>query len=136
MIYLISALCLVGGFFIGYFAYRALTSKKVGHSKEIADKIINEAKSKEKETLLKAQDKALAIINEAKTEEGNRRKEISNQQKAPTRARRIGAKGDLGLLLDDVEQLHLEDEGRIGLDVAPRAALTVGEIARDVEFPL
>jgi ribonuclease Y len=80
MIYLISALCLVGGFFIGFFAYRASTGKKVGHAKIVADKIINEAKSKEKEALLKAQDKALAIINEAKTEEGNRRKEISNLQ--------------------------------------------------------
>ncbi|MCX6795197.1 MAG: ribonuclease Y [Candidatus Falkowbacteria bacterium] len=80
MIYLISALCLVGGFFVGFFAYRSSAGKKVGHAKVQAEKIINEAKSKEKEALLKAQDKALSIINEAKTEEGNRRKEISNLQ--------------------------------------------------------
>lgn len=80
MIYLISALCLVGGFFVGFFTYRASSAKKVGHAKAQADKIINEAKSKEKETLLKAQDKALNIIQEAKNEESSRRKEISSLQ--------------------------------------------------------
>ena len=52
----------VGGFFIGFFAYQFLIKSKANRAAEKAEKIINEAKIKEKDLLLKAQDKALKII--------------------------------------------------------------------------
>ncbi|MCX6798010.1 MAG: ribonuclease Y [Candidatus Falkowbacteria bacterium] len=80
MEYLIYAVLLVGGFFIGWLFYKKSTANKVGSAAARADKILNEAKLKEKELLLKAQDKALKIIDESKREESSRRQEISNLQ--------------------------------------------------------
>ncbi|MFA5162910.1 MAG: ribonuclease Y [Patescibacteria group bacterium] len=80
MEYVIYAVLLVGGFLIGWLFYKKSTTNKVGSAAARADKILNEAKLKEKELLLKAQDKAIKIIEEAKGEEASRRKEISNLQ--------------------------------------------------------
>ncbi|NCN22417.1 ribonuclease Y [Candidatus Falkowbacteria bacterium] len=68
------------GFFLGFSYFKNYSSKKVKNAKERADKIINDAKLKEKETLLHTQDKALAIIEEAKKEELRRRSEIRELQ--------------------------------------------------------
>ena len=70
-----------GGFFIGYFVFQLLVKTKANRAAEKADKIINEAKIKEKDLLLKAQDKALKIIEESKSEEAKRRNEINQLQK-------------------------------------------------------
>jgi len=78
VLYLIFA---AGGFFIGYFFYKKSASSKIGNAAEKADKIVSEAKIKEKDLLLKAQDKALGIIEESKKEEANRRNEINSLQK-------------------------------------------------------
>jgi len=80
MTYLIYAVLLIGGFFIGLLFLKKSTASKIGSAEARADKILNEAKTKEKDLLLKAQDKALKIIDEAKREEASRRKEISNLQ--------------------------------------------------------
>ncbi len=77
VLYLILAL---GGFFIGYLYYKKSATSRVNNATEKAEKLISEAKIKEKDLLLKAQDKALNIIEEAKKEEANRRNEISQQQ--------------------------------------------------------
>lgn len=71
----------VGGFFIGFFAYQFLIKSKANRAAGKAEKIINEAKIKEKDLLLKAQDKALKIIEESKKEEATRRNEINQLQK-------------------------------------------------------
>jgi len=78
VLYLILA---AGGFFIGYVYFQKAAGSKINNAAEKAEKIIGDAKLKEKEALLKAQDKALAIIDEAKKEESNRRNEISDLQK-------------------------------------------------------
>lgn len=70
-----------GGFFVGYLFYKKAAKSKINTAAENADKIINEAKTKEKELLLKAQDRALQITEEAKREESQRRNEISDLQK-------------------------------------------------------
>lgn len=81
MIYvLLSMICLAGGFFIGYLFQRQNAKRKIGHADSKAEKIINDARSKEKDLLLKAQDKALKIIDESKKEEAARRKEINALQ--------------------------------------------------------
>ena len=71
----------VGGFFIGYLFYKKSAKSKINNAAEKADKLINDAKLKEKELLLKAQDKALKIIEESKKEEATRRNDINQLQK-------------------------------------------------------
>ena len=78
VLYLVVAL---GGFFIGYIAYKKTTEGKINTAKEKAEKILGDAKSKEKELLLQAQDKAIGIISESKKEEASRRAEINQLQK-------------------------------------------------------
>ena len=79
--YVLYFVFIAGGFFIGYIFYKKSANSKINNAAERADKFINEAKIKEKDLLLKAQDKALKIIEEAKKEEINRRNEINNLQK-------------------------------------------------------
>ncbi|MFA5183901.1 MAG: ribonuclease Y [Patescibacteria group bacterium] len=79
--YVLYVVVLAGGFFIGYAFYKKSSSVKIGNAAEKADKLINEAKVKEKDLLLKAQDKALKIIEESKKEEASRRNEINSLQK-------------------------------------------------------
>jgi len=78
VLYLVLA---VGGFFIGFIYYKNASTSKIGNAAEKAEKLINEAKLKEKELLLKAQDKALHIIDESKKEESLRRNELSQLQR-------------------------------------------------------
>jgi ribonucrease Y len=80
MEYIIAVIVAVGGFFIGYLFFQKQSKGKIEGATGKAEKIINEARSKEKELLLKAQDKALKIIDDAKIEESQRRKEISGLQ--------------------------------------------------------
>ena len=70
-----------GGFFIGYFFYQKSAKSKINNAAERADKLINDAKIKEKDLLLKAQDKALKIIEDSKKEESVRRNDINQLQK-------------------------------------------------------
>lgn len=70
----------VVGFFIGYWFRKQSAVSKIKTSEEKAEKLINEAKTKQTEVLMKAQEKALAIIKEAKDEEDKRRQDINNLQ--------------------------------------------------------
>jgi len=79
--YVLYVVLAIGGFFIGFVYYKKAATSKIDNATTKADKLINDAKLKEKELLLKAQDKALNIIEEAKKEESVRRNEISQLQK-------------------------------------------------------
>lgn len=79
--YILYLIVAVGGFFIGYFYFQKAADKKIASAANRADKLINEARIKEKELLLQAQDKALKIIEDSKKEESQRRNEINNLQK-------------------------------------------------------
>jgi len=79
--YVLYVVLAVGGFFIGYIYYKKVASNRVNSAAEKAEKLISEAKIKEKDLLLKAQDKALNIIDESKKEESSRRNEINQLQK-------------------------------------------------------
>ncbi|MFA5886188.1 MAG: ribonuclease Y [Patescibacteria group bacterium] len=79
--YVVYVILAIGGFFIGYLFYKKSASSKISNAAEKADKLISEAKIKEKDLLLKAQDRALKIIDESKKEEGERRNDINNLQK-------------------------------------------------------
>ena len=79
--YVLYVVFIAGGFFIGYLSYKKSADSKINNAAEKAEKLINEARTKEKDLLLKAQDKALKIIEESKKEESTRRNEINNLQK-------------------------------------------------------
>lgn len=79
--YALYLVILASGFFIGYLFYKKSANLKISNAADKADRLINEAKTKEKDLLLKAQDKAFKIIDEAKHEEVSRRNEINNLQK-------------------------------------------------------
>jgi ribonuclease Y len=70
----------VAGFFLGHLYFKKSTGKKINNASEKAEKILSDAKLKEKDILLKAQDRSIAIIDEAKKEESTRRKELSQLQ--------------------------------------------------------
>ena len=78
--YVLYAVLAAGGFFVGFLAYKKSAGLKAKNAGEKAEKIINEAKLKEKELLLQAQDKAIKIIEESKKEESERRREINSLQ--------------------------------------------------------
>ena len=79
-IFIIIVLGIGVGFVIGYLVRRARAYSSVDSAEAKAEKIIEEVKTKEKEMLLDAKDKSLAIIDEAKTDETRRRKELQNSQ--------------------------------------------------------
>lgn len=80
MEYVIYVVLAVGAFIIGYLVRLKMISAQVGSAEKRAGKIVDEAKTKEKEILLKAQDKALKTLEEAKVEEKRRRNEVNNLQ--------------------------------------------------------
>jgi len=80
MNYIIGLVAIIIGFILGYWLQRQLTIKKTANAEHKAENIINEAKAKEKDILLKAQDKALKLIEDAKQENDARRKEITAWQ--------------------------------------------------------
>lgn len=64
----------------GYFVRKIWSRQAVNSAEQKAEKLIINAKNKEKEILLAAKDKAIAIIDEAKKEEVERRKEMQHLQ--------------------------------------------------------
>lgn len=69
----------IGGGF-GYWLRRQLALKEANSAENKAEKIVDDARIKEKEILLKAQDKALKLVDEAKQENEEHRKEINAWQ--------------------------------------------------------
>jgi ribonuclease Y len=80
LFYVVIALLLAGFFCLGYLAQRIKTRRQAEKAGDKAERIVNEAKSKEKDILLKAQDKALKMIEEAKADERKRRVELAGLQ--------------------------------------------------------
>ncbi len=80
MEYIIYIFVIVGGFIAGYFVQKNRLTTKQKNSETKAEKIVHDAKLKQKEILLKAQDKALKIINDAKKEEEVKRERIDSLQ--------------------------------------------------------
>jgi len=78
--FVISAIAIIAGFVIGYFIRKFLAQREVEGAEAKIQKLINEARSKEKEILLGAKDKAIKIIDDAKKEEQQRRKDLAHMQ--------------------------------------------------------
>lgn len=80
MEFILGGILAVVGFFVGFFLHKFRAQSKVSNAEINAEKIIAEAKAKQTEILLGAQDKALKTIDEAKKEEERRRQEIKELQ--------------------------------------------------------
>lgn len=78
---LLLVLGLAGGFAFGWFIRKALAIREKDSAESKAKIILQEAKAKEQELLLKAKDKAITLIEEAKKEETARRGELQELQK-------------------------------------------------------
>lgn len=76
-----SSIGLALGIVFGYAIRKLLASGQINSAESKAEKIITDAKAKGQEYLLKVKEKALAIIDEAKKEEGKRRREALDIQK-------------------------------------------------------
>ncbi len=80
MEYIIYVALAIGGFFVGYWIRKKRALSEINSAEAKAQKILAETKTKQKELMLQAQDKALKIIDEAKNEDNRRRQEINNLQ--------------------------------------------------------
>lgn len=69
-----------GGIVTGYVARKKLAIKESSAAEAKAQAIINEAKVKQKQLLVEAQEKSIQIIENAKRDEANRRREFRVQQ--------------------------------------------------------
>ncbi len=78
---LLLLISLLFGILLGYIIKKVSTSKKISSSQEKAENILTEAKQKYKNTLLEAKDKGISIIEEAKKEEKERRKQLNDLEK-------------------------------------------------------
>lgn len=68
------------GIGLGYIIRKQIAKGKAASAETKAEKLIEEAKNKEKELLIKAKEKALSMIEDAKREEEERRKELRETQ--------------------------------------------------------
>ena len=83
LIPLIVALFCIGavvGIVIGYLLRKKLAQAQVNSAEAKVDKILSEAKNKEQELLLKAKERAIKVIDDAKHEEDQRRNEMRQIQ--------------------------------------------------------
>ncbi len=78
--FIIWAIAIIAGFVIGYFIRKFVAQREIEGAEAKVQKLINDAKSKEKEILLQSKDKAIKIIDDAKREEQQRRKDLSHMQ--------------------------------------------------------
>jgi len=75
------AATLIVGMAAGYFLRKLLAKRLAGSVEEKAEKLLAETKTKQRELLLQARDKAIQVIDNAKKEEEERRQELIAAQK-------------------------------------------------------
>ncbi|TAL20174.1 ribonuclease Y [Patescibacteria group bacterium] len=110
----------VVGVFVGIVIRRKFDARRVTSAEAKAQKIMEEAKAREREFLLKAKEKGVAIIEEAKREEASRRGELTEAQK------RIEKRETLF----DQKLLELQDKQSKLLERAKEVELTKQEIEK------
>jgi len=106
------------GLGLGYLVRRSLARRYAESAESKAQKMVEEAKIKQKDFLIKAKDKAISIIDEAKKDENDRRREMLALQK------RLEKRESL---FDD-KLLDFEDKKQLLLDKAEKLEETKVEI--------
>ena len=74
------AACVLVGFALGYVSRQYLGTSKVKAAQEEADKLVAEAKTKQKEMLLEAKDEVFGLLREGEDELKNRRSRVRDQE--------------------------------------------------------
>ncbi|MBU1148935.1 ribonuclease Y [Patescibacteria group bacterium] len=74
-------LAVPGGMALGYFVRKTMAAREIDSAEAKAKKILSDAKSQERELLLKAKDRSIALIEESKKEETQRRSELKDFQR-------------------------------------------------------
>lgn len=74
-------ICLVFGFIFGYFARKQWAKNRRGTVEEKIDKLIADAKAKQKEILLRGQEKSIQILEDSKKEAREERKNLEVSKK-------------------------------------------------------
>ena len=77
---IVLALGITGGVAFGYQLRKLWAVRRKDTIETKVEALLNEAKAKQKEILLEANDKALRVLEEAKSEEKNRKQELERQQ--------------------------------------------------------
>ncbi|MEK7606648.1 MAG: ribonuclease Y [Patescibacteria group bacterium] len=72
---------LLAGSVAGYFIRRLIAQKGLSGAEAKAERLLKDAKTKEQEILIAAQEKSLKLIDDAKREEESRRREIQEEKK-------------------------------------------------------
>jgi ribonuclease Y len=116
----------IGGIAFGYQWRKIRAIKRKDTIEAKVETLINEAKAKQKEILLQANDKALKIIEEAKGEERQRQQELNRSQK------RLESRE----ALFDQKLLELENKKQELLEKAERIEKIKGEISKIKEEQL
>lgn len=81
LVYAGLVVCLLFGFTAGYFTRKQWAKNRKGTVEEKIEKLINDAKSKQKEILLKGQEKSIEILDEAKKEARQERQDLEMAKK-------------------------------------------------------
>jgi len=118
----ISAAAIVG-LVAGYLWRKFWSKQSVDSAENKAEKIINDARNKEKEILIAAKDKALKVVDDAKKEETERRHEIKELQQ---RVEKREALFDQKILDLENKQQRLRDRGN-QLDKKEKEIATIKE---------
>ena len=95
------------GFLVGYYIRTLVAAKSVSSAEIRAEQINSEAKAREKEILLNAKDKALAIIEDAKAAEEAHRRDLAHAQE---RLEKRESLFDQKILDLENKQLELQDK--------------------------
>ena len=110
MFYLIVAIVAVSlGFPLGYFIRKKIAQTDANSIEAKTQTMIEEARNKERELLIKAKDKSIKILDEAKAEEKSRRQDLRNLQERLEKRETLFDQKLLGL---ETKQNKLHDKAK------------------------
>ncbi len=118
--YLSLIIILIGGALIGYFLRQIIVRGRTKSAETKAKKILENAKDKEKDFLIRAKDKAIKILDDAKQEEQQRRRELNSHQK------RLEKRESMF----DQKLLNFEDKKQILMEKAEKLEQTKNEVEK------
>ena len=108
------------GFLIGFFLRKFLAGRKAAQAEERAQSILNDAKAKAQDVLLESNNKALKILDDAKREEADRRKQLDRIENLLTKKESdldertkevVGEKANLKQKAEEIIVLKADLEG-------------------------
>ena len=81
VVVIVAAIAAVGGIVIGFFARRLLSGRSVKHAEHYAERLVTEARAKQKEIVLEGKDEALQLRRAAEDEAREQRATIQRSER-------------------------------------------------------